>query len=306
MKCWIRLLGLALPVFLGTAHAVSPDAILQGRHLFERQWPSRDPSLGSDGLGPLYNGRSCVTCHNQSGIGGGGDSKFNAKTLGIEKIRISGGNAPVNDAVIARCVSSFHPGFVQANGQVTNALIISHHGGSQAYIDRRISLLAKSGALFDAEGGPIDASEVRQALDHPIVFRARVGAYQVEIHARLFQRNTTSLFGAGLIDRVSDRQLEQLVKAQRKHPEISGRPATLLNGTLGKFGWRASMSSLLDFVDQECASEVGLETNRRPQTTDPLLPKYRNPSIDVSDGQIQAIESFIAALGAPRQRVPLD
>ncbi|MEM9587553.1 MAG: di-heme oxidoredictase family protein [Planctomycetota bacterium] len=304
MKRWIPLVGLALTVFLGTAHAVSPDAIHQGRELFEKEWPSRSPSLGSDGLGPLFNARSCVACHNQGGVGGGGGTEFNAKSIGIEKIRISGG--PITKAVIANCVSKFHPGFILPSGDVINALAISHHGGSQAYVNQRMSMLAKSGALFDVEGGPVDASEVRQALNQTIVFRDNVGAYSVEIHARFFQRNTSSLFGAGLIDQVTDRQLDQVMKIQKAHPEISGRPSTLINGTLGRFGWRGNLSSLLDFVDQACANEVGLETKRRPQGSDPHVPQYRNPSIDISDAQIQSMERFVAALPAPQQRMPSD
>ncbi|MEM6693029.1 MAG: di-heme oxidoredictase family protein, partial [Planctomycetota bacterium] len=70
--------------------AVGPDLITTGRHLFEQTWKHGNPTFGSDGLGPLFNGISCATCHNQGGIGGAGESKFNAQTIGIEHLKIVG------------------------------------------------------------------------------------------------------------------------------------------------------------------------------------------------------------------------
>ena len=66
------------------ALGVSPEVLLQGRALFERDWPSQSPALGGDGLGPLFNAKSCVTCHHQGDVGGGGNARFNAFAVGIE------------------------------------------------------------------------------------------------------------------------------------------------------------------------------------------------------------------------------
>ena len=84
-------LALGLSVFLATLTpcatlAVSPVEVQQGKLLFEREWPTTNPMLGSDGLGPLFNANSCVACHHQGGVGGGGDSRFNAVSLGIESV----------------------------------------------------------------------------------------------------------------------------------------------------------------------------------------------------------------------------
>src|SRR5262249_49782823 len=46
---------------------------VSGRELFLREWIANDPrSHGGDGLGPVFNDTSCVSCHNQGGVGGGG------------------------------------------------------------------------------------------------------------------------------------------------------------------------------------------------------------------------------------------
>jgi CxxC motif-containing protein (DUF1111 family) len=53
--------------------ASSDAAGISGRELFLREWIANDPrSHGGDGLGPVFNDTSCVSCHNQGGVGGGG------------------------------------------------------------------------------------------------------------------------------------------------------------------------------------------------------------------------------------------
>lgn len=283
--------------------AVSPGTIAQGKGLFERQWPSSNPVYGGDGLGPLFNAQSCAACHHQGGIGGGGDTRFNAKTFGIESVRITGRRG-VNDNVVAAMVSKFHPGFVTPDNRVMNNLPVSHHGGSPAYDFQRKAILAEVQAVFSPEGGPVDESEVRLAGQTPVLFSYVQDGYQMTLKSWVFQRNTTALFGAGLIDRVPSQLIEAVARAQRAHPEISGRPSTLKDGRTGRFGWRGNTATLGEFNMAACAVELGLESRRVDQLPDPMLPAYRNTSVDVSDQQIIALTDFVSALPAPVQQLP--
>ena len=288
------------------ATAVAPNAasVALGKQLFERTWSQGDPRLGSDGLGPLFNATSCVACHNQGGSGGGGSAEFNAKTVGISKMQVTGGD--VNDDQLAVILNQFYPGFQLSDGRLINCASLSHHGGSTHYKALTSNLLKQLPAEFAESGGPIDAAEVRRANAFPIQYSSKHGKLAVVIDARLFQRNTTALFGAGLIDQVPDKMILRQAKLQQSHSEISGRPSTLRSGRIGKFGWRANLPSLLHFTDQACANEVGLKTKRRDQPQDPTAPGYRNPSIDISDEQVIAIRDFTAALPAPTRRSPTD
>ena len=54
---------------------VKPDA--DGRMLFEHEWTENDPLADGDGLGPVFNARSCVACHFQGGVGGAGTNQCN-------------------------------------------------------------------------------------------------------------------------------------------------------------------------------------------------------------------------------------
>src|SRR5258707_1062126 len=55
---------------------------ISGRELFLREWIANDPrSHGGDGLGPVFNDTSCVSCHNQGGVGGGGPEAKNVMVV---------------------------------------------------------------------------------------------------------------------------------------------------------------------------------------------------------------------------------
>ena len=187
------------------ATAVSPAIITQGRQLFVQEWKTQNPSFGGDGLGPLFNGVSCLACHHQGGLGGGGGAPFNSKVIGIEEMQITGGH--VTNDVVNRMVSGFHPGFVGSQGVFRNTFDLSHHGGSLGFDQARQRLVGQVPAVFSKNGGAQNASEVRHANATPILYAANTGVHRVMIRARLFQRNTTALYGAGLIDHVPGKQL---------------------------------------------------------------------------------------------------
>jgi hypothetical protein len=128
----------------------------------------------------------------------------------------------------------------------------------------------------------------------------------MSLRARVFHRNTTALYGAGLLDQISASDIMAVAREQQKHPEISGRPSTLKGGRIGRFGWRANVGTLIEFNDQACANEVGLETRRKPQARDPMTPAYRNPTHDIEDNQIELLNAFVAALPAPIREIPND
>ncbi len=58
------------------------EQLAKGRELFLREWTVNDKrSHGGDGLGPVFNDSSCVSCHNAGGPGGGGPNSKNVDIL---------------------------------------------------------------------------------------------------------------------------------------------------------------------------------------------------------------------------------
>src|SRR5438067_6127082 len=61
--------------------AVDGDQARAGEVLFKHEWQVNDPLCPSgDGLGPVFNAKSCVACHNQGGAGGAGGVDHNVTT----------------------------------------------------------------------------------------------------------------------------------------------------------------------------------------------------------------------------------
>jgi CxxC motif-containing protein (DUF1111 family) len=127
----------------------------------------------------------------------------------------------------------------------------------------------------------------------------------------LTERNSTALFGAGLINTIPDAALHEAAKWQEQsNSGVSGRVAVAPGGAAGKFGWRGQTATLDDFVRGACAVELGLEVSTHDQALNPLPDKLRaqNPprqrrSEDLTDRQCDDLAAFVAALPAP-SRVP--
>jgi hypothetical protein len=63
------------------------DMALAGEGLFKREWRPNDPLCPcGDGLGPVFNARSCLACHNQAGPGGGGGLEHNVTAFTDERL----------------------------------------------------------------------------------------------------------------------------------------------------------------------------------------------------------------------------
>src|SRR4051794_6911575 len=61
---------------------VDTEMAKAGEVLFNHVWKSNDPlSPEGDGIGPVFNANSCVACHNQGGVGGGGKNDHNVTTF---------------------------------------------------------------------------------------------------------------------------------------------------------------------------------------------------------------------------------
>ncbi len=58
--------------------------IAEGKMLFEHRWEPKDRLAGGgDGLGPVFNGRSCVECHFQLGSGGSGTNAHSVQAFDV-------------------------------------------------------------------------------------------------------------------------------------------------------------------------------------------------------------------------------
>ena len=297
--------------------ADAPEArIARGRSLFLREWVPGEPSdPGGDGLGPVYNETSCVACHNQGGVGGGGPASRNVDLIAAAATTdIDGGkgltgrdpaSGPDRDALI-----DLHAGF-----RGSTSVVLHRFGTDRATTSRggcssstrggacgRGVLRAGRGA---APSGAREPGAADQALLPSWAWHRTPSPNPVE-HGDFtlfhFQRNPIALFGAGLIDAVPDAVLEAAARRRfPAFPEITGRVSRLPDGRIGRFGWKAQVATLEEFVLTACAVELGLEVPGRHQAGDPRDGAYRAQGLDLTPEQCQDLVAFVRSLPAPAE-----
>jgi CxxC motif-containing protein (DUF1111 family) len=204
----------------------------QGRLLFDRDFAF------SEGVGPLFNGDACRSCHFDPVIGGAGPSGVDAMRQGS---------------------------FVGLTFSVpSNGTFLPRHAVAPARPE------------------------------------ADTGANYFE------RRQTPSTLGLGLLERVPREAIEALADpGDQNRDGISGRAHALEDGRLGRFGWKASLPSVREFVRDALSGELGMTMPNQPgmlfgawedgdETADP----------EAEVGTIDAITAFIELLAPPpRTRV---
>jgi CxxC motif-containing protein (DUF1111 family) len=268
-----------------------------GEELFARQWlPGDQRSRGGDGLGPVFNERSCLNCHDQGGPGGSGKLEKNIELIAAGSPDGSNDFAPgffygfsfqygpagfeyrlgtppaqrtrpgkPDPQRLARLVQ-LHPGFASAP-----AVLLHRYGNDRDYRAWREWLLGPHGALS----------------------------------FKTSQRNPSPLFGVGLLDAIPDGVIE--AGARRRvagWPSVHGRVSRVADGRIGRFGWKAQTASLRDFVISAAAVELGLEVPGHAQAADPRIPPLPPSGLDLDQADIDSLVAYLRELPAPASELP--
>lgn len=317
--------GLGLPAWGEGAPGPDRSQIRLGRKLFVQEWmPGREEGREGDGLGPVYNESSCVACHKQGGVGGAGAASQNvdlitatiapaegeergfrkelrklrrqhAEVLGrnIPKPRAKG--AEPNRAELIR----LHEGFRESA-----SVVLHHFGVDQDYAEWRSGLLhPELDFAIKAPPGLFAGRNEQRAIALNVDFRPSPFAEEwgdFELHYS--QRNPIALFGAGLIEAIPASAIEQeAARGSKSHPFTAGRISRLEDGRIGRFGWKAQVASLDDFVVTACAVELGLEVPGQHQAPDPRNRAYAAPGMDLGQAECAALTAFVRDLPRPIQ-----
>jgi RNA polymerase sigma factor (sigma-70 family) len=266
-----------------------------GRELFERIWTRDDPrAKGGDGLGPVFNGQSCVVCHNLGGSGGAGAINRNIEIVtatggdladytgysysfsmdfGAGKFEYRMGGDPQSSSrrqpqADPRLAATLHAGFQQSR-----SVVLHRYGTDPAYSAWRESLPGRHG---------------------PIVVRSS-------------ERNPPPLFGSGRIDAIPDEAIEAAAKRRpSSSAQVKGRVSRLKDGRIGRFGWKAQTATLEEFVLSAAAGEMGLEIPGRHQGADPRLPGLGARGLDMDQDECNLLVEYVRSLPVPVAVKPAD
>jgi CxxC motif-containing protein (DUF1111 family) len=304
------------------------EALEQGKELFTREWIAGDRrSHAGDGLGPVYNAQSCAACHRLGGIGGAGNNETNVSLVTVfvsEKIR--GGlegvlpEFPLPPADAPKKIVRGKPSReieLEIPSQDELAKIHPILRTQPSFPLHRFGF-GPEFAQWKASIFPKDKSETEKTSKQGSNRRHFKFAGSSMLTLIESKRNTPPLFGAGLIDAIPDKVLEEVAaeeaKASGDAPSpsefrrfdgplpVKGRVARLKDGHVGRFGWKASVASLREFTLQACSSELGLEVPGFARAAPPWKSDYKAQGIDLTREQCDTLTRFVASLPRPGVR----
>jgi CxxC motif-containing protein (DUF1111 family) len=218
----------------------------------------------ADGVGPRFNFVSCAGCHSQPAVGGSSPA--------VNPLF----RVPADLGFVGNTV----PSFITPNGPIREARFQFNPDGSR---DGGVHALFVIAGHRDAAGCGIRQEDFeKQIRNDNIIFRI-----------------PTPIFGAGLIEQVSDGAILASLNTNafvKKSLGISGRVNRNGNdGTITRFGWKAQNKSLLIFSGEAYNVEMGItseafqqEREETPSCQFASAPNDVTPSVR----QIGAIENF--------------
>src|SRR2546427_4989604 len=205
----------------------------------------------SNGLGPRFNSNQCLSCHSQPSAGG--SSPVRNPLIGI---------ATLNGA------KNVVPWFITQNGPIREARFKRNPDGTN---DGGVHDLFVITGRSDAAGCDIAQPNFLPA-GNPLSGQGG--------NPNIIFRIPTPVFGAGLIEAISDSAILANMKADASlktglgiygHPnaQLSGNANRSANdGTITRFGWKAQNKSLLVFASEAYNVEMGITNQLFPQERD--------------------------------------
>lgn len=258
--------------------------LLAGKALFDRVWvASPSSTLASDGLGPLYNARSCAACHPGGGAAAMPDP--GAAIIGlVVQVSVPGNDGAEPDPVYGR--------------QIQTRAIAGHAAEAILGLDWAEHEVALSGA---------ETARLR----HPIPTLSDLAYGPPSPHLLTSLRRAPRLHGLGLVDAVPDAAILAAEDPEDRDGDgISGRAGRDAAGRLGRFGWKATEPDLRHQAAAAFADDIGLSSGLRPggwgdctesQSACRLAPDGSGPDgVEISAEMLDLVAGFTRDLAPSR------
>lgn len=260
----------------------------QGRNLVRQSWvipPSE--SVGSAGLGPLYNRISCIACHSGNGRGFAPNSPQEPMRAMLVRLSIPGKGAhgePVPTAVYGDQLNEHGVPSVPAEGRA-----------EVSYTERTVTL----------RGGE------QVSLRQPFVRILDLSYGNLPDNTMTSPRIAPALYGLGLLEAVPESSIVAQTKV-RKPYGIKGRINKVWDvvqnkSVLGRFGWKANMPNLRQQITGAFIGDMGITSSIFPEEN--CMPAQieclQSPSAghpELSEEQLNQVELYHFALAAPEKR----
>lgn len=232
------------------------QSFVLGEALFQKLWVSAPSSTqASDGLGPLYNARSCESCHIRGGRGHPPKANGDATSMFLRLARPA-----LNDAE-------------KADIAALKALNFADETYGQQLQDHAVpGLPAEGHVAFSETVEPVTLNGGEVVILHRPHYRIDNLAYgPLGADTTLSPRIANPMIGMGLIEAIADQDIEANAERQRQEgKDISGTVAKVrdhLTGEIkiGRFGWKAQNATVRDQSAGALAGDIGISSPDDPR-----------------------------------------
>ncbi|MCB1800516.1 MAG: thiol oxidoreductase [Gammaproteobacteria bacterium] len=277
-----------------------------GRGIFRRLWVTAPASTqAADGLGPLYNARSCAACHPDNGRGRAMQADDAGGTGLVLRIDV-----PAQDAVDRQRLATHRINNVSEPSygvQLQDAAIPGHRA------EHRLAVDFEESTVTLGDGETVTLRRPRYRVED-------LGYGPLHAQARLSPRLAPQLIGLGLIEAIRERDI-----LAREDPDdadgdgISGRANRVWHEAtgqvmLGRFGHKAGMPDVDQQVQSAFATDLGLSVPLYPAATGDCsgrqadcmsAPNGNSPQYDDLEAHrtvTDLVGSYVSHLAVPARR----
>lgn len=211
-----------------------------GQSIFERIWVSAPASTeAADGLGPLFNARSCVACH----------------PAGARPQALVDDKGPVPSLLMRL-------GLVDGMPDPVYGVQLQNEGVAGVPAEGKLALAFETHEAALAEGS-------RLALRKPVATIEALGYGPLSPATRTGLRIGPAIHGIGPLDRIANDDILQAADPDDRDGDgISGRPAWLdqARTKLGRFGWKAVQPDMIHQNAHAFMADLGLSSELFPES----------------------------------------
>ncbi|MEM9349284.1 MAG: di-heme oxidoredictase family protein [Pseudomonadota bacterium] len=226
-----------------------------GEAMFQKIWVSSPSStLGSDGLGPLFNARACSACHINAGRGHPPEGPDDTTTSMLMRISVPGGTAALSDEIEGYLAYTKDPTYGK---QIQDVSLAGHRGEAKleiAYEEIEVKL----------SGGEV------VTLRKPSYSLGNLAYGPIDDGAVLSPRIAPQMIGLGLLEAIPVEDILALADPLDADGDgISGRPQIVWSveyeqPMLGRFGHKAGMPTLRHQNADAFTGDIGISTPLTP------------------------------------------
>ncbi len=249
----------------------------EGEVLFKKEFTPEE------GLGPLFNGKSCFECHGQPLVAGMEGRDISSTSILNYARRV--------------------PGSAKAKKPLKEVI----QNISKPDVD-----------FFLTRGGPsLQRKSITTEFPDKFPFDCQLDFEQVPVEAELqSNRHTPPIFGDGMIDMITDGEFAAVAMTEHtENPALAGRPIAAVDrytesARPARFGWKNQHVNLFNFTTGALNIELGLTTyaQNTENSLDPLgdnprcLDKYNKAGSPNDKGKTLLSLAWYQTLLAPPPR----